>query len=142
MTDRTRLPARRPSITEALYWPLPPAPGGPLEALGRKVFVTAGFDPASGRILEVFLRGGSKHGERIDFALDEVAIMISRTLQRGVGLLDFFRVDGPLFLITDILADPSSPQRRAASLMIEAVLHRLVQLECEHGAQVRAVGAR
>jgi hypothetical protein len=144
MSDRVRLPTRRQSITEVLYWPVPASAGGPLEALGRKVFLTAGFDPHSGRILEVFLRGGSKHGDRIDFALDDVAIAMSRELQTGAGLLDFFRVDGPIFRITDLLAplEARAPDRRAAALMIEAVLHRLVQFECAHGADVRSVGAR
>ena len=144
MSDRARLPSRRQSITEVLYWPLPASAGGSLETLGRKVFLTAGFDPSSGRILEVFLRGGSKHGDRIDFALDEVAIAISRHLQAGIGLLDFFRVDGPIFAITDLLAplEARASDRRAAALMIEAVLHRLVQLECAHGAEIRSIGAR
>lgn len=137
-----RLPPRRPAITEVLFWPVPGSADGPLEALGRKVFMTAGFDPVSGRILEVFLRGGSKHGDRIDFALDDVAIAISRALQSGTGLLAFFRADGPLQTITDRLAERKSPARFAAALMVEAVLHRLVQLECELGGEVVAATRR
>ena len=142
MSDPARLPARLPSITEALYWPVVGAPGGPLEALGRKVFLTAGFHPASGRIVEVFLRGGSKHGDRIDFALAGVASAISRRLQSGVDLLEFFRIGGPLQSITDLLAERTSPARFAAALMVEAVLHRLVQLECAHGGDMAAMGSR
>lgn len=137
-----RLPARRPSITEVLFWPVPGSNGGPLEALGRKVFMTAGFHPQTGRILEVFLRGGSKHGDRIDFALDEVAIAISHALQGGADLLAFFRLPGPTQAIVDLLAEHGSPARMAASLMVEAVLHRLVQLECELGVQIATIGAR
>ena len=70
---RERLPNRRQSITDNLRWPL---------IDGRRIHVTAGLSLDS-RILETFLRGGGQVGSERDFLLDDVAVLISRTLQHG-----------------------------------------------------------
>jgi hypothetical protein len=122
------LPSRRPAVTERIYWPIDQGGSAALGALGRKVFLTAGFD-ASGRVLEVFLRGGSKHGERIDFALDELAIDISQRLQAGATLLQLLTTVAMHEMSAHLVGDVDAP-RLPAIIVIEAILHRLVQIEC------------
>ena len=70
------------------------AGASPLGALGRTVFLTAGCDPASGRVVAVFLRGGAKHGKslaktrRSDFrreALYRVRVALLSSSQTAYG---------------------------------------------------------
>lgn len=130
------LPPRRPSVTEWIYWPIDAGKQAALGALGRKVFITAGFDPATGRVVEVFLRGGSKHGDRIDFALDELAIDISRRLQAGASLFDLLTTLALYELSEHLVADDQrGASRFAIVLVIEAILHRVVQIECWASAE-------
>jgi hypothetical protein len=124
-----RVPSRRPSVTEAIYWPIDRGAAAALGVLGRKVFLTAGWDPSTGRVVEVFLRGGSKHGDRIDFALDELAIDLSRRLQAGAPLLQLLHTVALAELAEPLLPAPGAP-RFPSVLVVEAVLHRLVQIEC------------
>lgn len=122
------LPSRRPAVTERIYWPIDQGSSAALGALGRKVFLTAGFD-ASGRVLEVFLRGGSKHGERIDFALDDLAIDISHRLQAGATLLQLLATPALAELAVHLAPDEHA-RRLPIIIVVEAILHRLVQIEC------------
>jgi len=73
MKARERLPHRRQQVTDGIRWP---AEGG------RRIHVSAGFSD-DGRILETFLRGGGRTGSELDFLMDDVAVLISRLLQRG-----------------------------------------------------------
>lgn len=130
-----RVPNRRPSVTEALYWPVAAGQAAPLGALGRKVFLTAGFNPATGRVLEVFLRGGSKHGDRLDFALDELAIDTSRRLQAGESLLDLLSTIALAELARHLSPDGDAP-RFEFVIVVEAIVHRLVQIECSLAAEL------
>lgn len=69
--DRERLPNRRPTITEKI------------DAFGASLFVSAGFDPATGAVREVFF-GGTKEGSAMNAILDDVGVVISVALQHGV----------------------------------------------------------
>lgn len=69
--NRQRLPSRRPSETRKI------------DAFGRSLFVSAGFDPATGMVSEVFF-GGSKDGSAMDSIMGDVAVVISVALQYGV----------------------------------------------------------
>lgn len=77
MTTRIGLPDRRNQITERIAWALE---DGKMET---KVFVSAGFDPETIELREVFLRGGGKIGSERDFLLDDIAVLFSRALQCG-----------------------------------------------------------
>lgn len=119
------------SLNLWIYWPIDAGKQAALGALGRKVFMTAGFDPATGRVVEVFLRGGSKHGDRIDFALDQLAIDISRRIQAGTSLFELLTTLALYELSEHLVADDQrGAPRFPIVLVIEAILHRLVQIEC------------
>jgi hypothetical protein len=105
---RQRLANRRAGITDSVRWPLDG---------GRKVFVTAGFT-ADGRILETFLRGGGRVGSEIDFLLDDIAVILSRSLQHGDNLAALGRGVGRL-------------ATGAPSSVIGAVLDRLIEIESD-----------
>ena len=124
-----RVPSRRPAVTEAIFWPIDRGAAAALGALGRKVFLTAGWDTTTGRVVEVFLRGGSKHGDRVDFALDELAIDLSRRLQSGTPLLQMLHTVALAELAEHLLPAANAP-RFPSVLVVEAVLHRLIQIEC------------
>ncbi len=68
---RTRLPHRRPTITEKI------------DAFGNSLFVSAGVDPATGLVKEVFF-GGTKEGSAMDAIMADLAVVISVALQHGV----------------------------------------------------------
>lgn len=123
-------PPRRPSVTETIYWPVDRGAQEALGVLGRKVFVTAGYDRCTRRVFEVFLRGGSKHGDRVDFALDALAIDISRRLQVGATLFDLLTTRALYELSEHLVGDRHQGPRFPLVLVVEAVLHRLVQIEC------------
>lgn len=68
---RQRLPDRRPSVTTELVHEC------------RSYSVTIGFDPATGRIGEVFTHG-AKVGSAMDGILDDACVALSLLLQHGV----------------------------------------------------------
>ena len=70
---RRRLPDRRPSITQRIV------------ADGQAYNATAGIDPETTRINEVFLAGG-KVGSSMDAILGDAAVVISVALQHGVPI--------------------------------------------------------
>lgn len=69
MNGRTRLPNRRPAVSETFDWH------------GVDVTITLGFD-SDGAIREVFADGG-KTGSDFGGLLDDAAIMMSLLLQGG-----------------------------------------------------------
>jgi ribonucleoside-diphosphate reductase alpha chain len=70
-TPRNRLPHRRPVVTEKI------------DAFGKTLFVSAGLDPISGEVREVFFAGG-KEGSAMDAIMADVGVVISVALQHGV----------------------------------------------------------
>ncbi|MBC7907004.1 MAG: hypothetical protein H7Y60_09705 [Rhodospirillaceae bacterium] len=70
---RTHLPHRRPTITEKI------------EAFGARLFVSAGIDPATGKVKEIFF-GGTKEGSAMNAILGDVAVAISVALQHDVPI--------------------------------------------------------
>ena len=68
---RTRLPNRRPAVTETL------------EAGGQCFTATIGFDPATGQPRELFLSAG-REGSLIGSLLADAAVIVSITLQHGI----------------------------------------------------------
>lgn len=69
---RQRLPHRRPTVTEKLEG-----------CGGGSLFVSAGIDPNSGAVKEVFF-GGTKEGSGLDAIMGDIAVVISVALQHGV----------------------------------------------------------
>jgi hypothetical protein len=76
--NRQRMPDRRPTVTRKI------------DAFGRSLFVSAGFDPTTGTVREVFF-GGSKDGSAMDSIMGDVAVVISVALQYGVPAEDLAR---------------------------------------------------
>lgn len=68
---RTRLPDRRLTVTDTIA------------AYGRDFTVSAGIDPATGKIREVFL-GGEKSGSTLEHIFQDAAVIISVALQFGI----------------------------------------------------------
>ena len=81
MTDRTRLPNRRPNTTHHLE--VGPSASGAYS----KFEVTFGHDPASGKIKEVFVTQ-NKIGSDVDAMLSDAAILASRCLQAGMTVTE------------------------------------------------------
>ena len=71
---RTPLPNRRMNTTQKI------------DAFGKTLFVTAGFDQ-SGKVKEIFFAGG-KEGSSIDAIMGDVAVVISVALQYGIPASD------------------------------------------------------
>ena len=69
--QRTRLPNRRPLITETLI------------VGGQAIEASIGFDPATGRPRELFLTG-AKDGTDLAAILDDASVVLSVALQHGV----------------------------------------------------------
>lgn len=69
--ERKRLPHRRPAVT------------GVVEVFGNPLSVTAGFDPATGLVREIFF-SGAKSGSAVDQLTQDAAVVISVALQHGV----------------------------------------------------------
>ncbi len=69
--SRERLPERRLSFTDTI------------EAYNREFTVSAGIDPASGKIREVFL-AGEKSGSTLEHIFQDAAVVISIALQFGI----------------------------------------------------------
>ena len=83
MTERQRLPNRRPNETVAMAHE------------GHTYAVTLGFDPATGEVREIFTHG-AKVGSAMDGILDDVCILLSVLLQHGVEPASFVRSMGRL----------------------------------------------
>lgn len=69
---RERLPERRLTVTDIIA------------AYGRDFTVSAGIDPATGKIREVFL-GGEKSGSTLEHIFQDAAVIISVALQFGIA---------------------------------------------------------
>jgi hypothetical protein len=70
MSNRTRLPNRRPALTEIIT------------VGGREFAATVGFD-RRGRPKEIF-RAGAREGSDLQFVIADASIVISLALQYGV----------------------------------------------------------
>jgi hypothetical protein len=81
MSDRLRLPGRRPIVTSRLADPL----------TGHHFHFTTGFDHA-GRVKEFFLDSSGRAGALFDALIHDMCIMASRDcLQRGLSVRDLMR---------------------------------------------------
>jgi hypothetical protein len=81
MSDRLRLPTRRPILTNRLADPLS----------GQYWHFTTGFDHA-GRVREIFLDSSGRAGAPFDALIHDMCIMASRDcLQRGLLARDLLR---------------------------------------------------
>ena len=76
MTDRDRLPDRRPSITRRAVWQT--------ETSEHKFHVTIGIDPATGKVREVFYADGQRTGSGLQHAIQDACVLVSLLLQHGV----------------------------------------------------------
>ena len=83
MTERQRLPNRRPNETVAVVHE------------GSSYAVTLGFDPTTAEVREIFTHG-AKVGSAMDGILDDVCILLSILLQHGVQPSSFVGSMGKL----------------------------------------------
>jgi hypothetical protein len=109
---RHPLPDRRHQITERIAWALY---DGTWET---KIYVSAGIDPQTGALREVFLRGAGKVGSERDFLFDDIAVCLSRDLQHGDRLCDMAAGMGRF------------PDGKPASL-VGAIIDTLVKIEAD-----------
>lgn len=127
--DREELPNGRPSLCAKIYFPWRPADGEAIGALGRRVYVRAGFCVKRGMVREIFARGGSKVGEDIDTGLDNISMALSCLLQIGIPL-DVLAESAPPRLAHYLVApDRAIARQYAAHIAIQAVIHAAIQLE-------------
>lgn len=121
-------------MREYIWWPV--ASPEALGALGRKIYIDAGFDEC-GAVREVFARGGSKHGEQIDFGLDALAIDLSLSLQSGTSLLELAELAPQQYEHHLCPPEAGAALRLSARVVIAAIVHRLIQIECDVGPDKR-----
>jgi hypothetical protein len=98
---RERLRNRRPNLSTSIEWS------------GHRLSVCAGFNPETGRLLEVFVRAGRPDGH-LDQLADDVAVLISRGLQHGDGLADLAHGLGRL---------PDGTPTSIAGVILDELLH-------------------
>jgi hypothetical protein len=102
---RERLPNCRPNVTTSVRWPVDGE---------RQIHATAGLDPQTGAVSELFLRGGGRVGSEVGYLLDDVAVLASRPLQHD---------DAPAEIAHDLgtLPDgrPASVVAAAADLLLD-----------------------
>lgn len=80
---RQHLPNRRPSMTVRAVWKS--------EMAEHPFHVTAGFEPESGAIREVFYADGQRTGSNLRDTVQDACILISLLLQHGATLEEIGR---------------------------------------------------
>lgn len=110
---RVELPPRRQALRARLEF------RDPYNGADINLYVTAGIDPATGRIAELFLRPGGKMGKNslLERTLDDAAMTLSHCLRRGMSLAELAEAMG--CARADVGgAGPSSP---VAAAVVEAM---------------------
>lgn len=79
--QRRKLPDRRAQRTQKVALDMP-------NGAQVRLFVSGGFTPGTvsdggGQLLEVFLRGAGKSGSGLDLLVDDLAVLLSLSLQSG-----------------------------------------------------------
>ncbi len=128
---RTRLPNRRPAVTETL------------EVAGQCFEATIGFDPATGQPRELFL-AGAKDGSALAAILDDAAVVISVALQHNVPAEALAKSVGRMPAGPVAPADlDRTPDQRVPASPIGAALDRVARWEagitpasCRHSSAV------
>jgi len=83
---RRRLPDRRPSVTLPVVWRT--------EGGEQHFTLTAGYDPETGALAEVFYSDGQKTGSQLQHTVQDVCVIISVALQHGVAPAEMSRSIG------------------------------------------------
>lgn len=127
---RTRLPNRRPSITQEI------------EFGGRRFAITAGYGIAEGPRLiprEVFADGAdsgdAKEGQDITNIINDVSVLVSLALQDGIPAADLAKSMGRLpsspVMPADLDRSDGGAKARDPASVIGAIVDLLVELEAE-----------
>lgn len=107
MTQRKRLPDRRPSMTYKITWN------------NHNFSITIGFDPIDGVMREVFFADGQKTGTDIQHTIADTCVVLSIAMQNDVPVSSFVKSLG---VIPEFGAErPASP--------IGAIVNALLQVE-------------
>lgn len=87
------LPARRPVVSEKIV------------LHNTKLHLSAGFDPATMELKEIWIRGATHVGSERDFLLDDLAVMLSLLLQAGLRPQDLRKKlpPSPVSLVGEIV---------------------------------------
>ena len=75
---RNTLPNRRPCVTVKVIWQT--------AATAQTFHVSAGFDPATGELAEVFAADGQRSGSDLQAVITDACVLTSLLLQHGVSL--------------------------------------------------------
>lgn len=76
--DRIRPPNRRLSVTACAVWKT--------ESAEHAFHITAGFNPADGRLVEVFYADGQKSGTNLRDTVQDACVLVSLLLQYGASI--------------------------------------------------------
>jgi hypothetical protein len=104
---RERLPDRRPSETRAVAW------------RGGALAVTAGFDPATGAVREVFA-SGYRFGSDLQATIDDACVIVSIALQHGARPAELRRSLGTVPALGD--AGPGEEPASVLGAIVGALL--------------------
>ncbi len=113
MTQRTRLPDRRLSVTRSGTWAT--------DHGAHHFSLTLGIHPATGQVLEVFYADGQRTGSGLQHAIQDACVLISLLLQHGVAAADI----GKSLATAPVLGTP-----RPATVI--GVIAELVRDEQDH----------
>lgn len=109
--SRDRLPNRRPSINVEVIWQTD---------AGEAAFtLTAGFDPATGLLREVFYSDGLKSGAAMLHTIQDACVLVSLALQHGAYLDVLAHSLGRLGRGCHV---PASPIGAVVDALVEAAL--------------------
>jgi len=120
MTERSRLPNRRPSMNVSVDWQ------------HHSFALTVGFDPDRGRIAEVFYGDGQKTGTDLLHTVQDACVIISVALQYGIPLEALGRSLGTAPGLMGV-EGPASPI--GAVVAVLDVLAREMDASLGHGAE-------
>lgn len=134
---RARLPNRRPSVNVEVVWQTD---------AGEAAFtLTAGFDPATGKLREVFYSDGLKSGTAMLHTIADACVLVSLALQHGAYLDQLAHSLGRLGRGCNV---PASPIGAVVDALVEAALDLdqedfpvLIEDDFEHEAAQAAAEA-
>lgn len=119
MSERHRLPNRRPQLTERLT------------VAGASYDASIGFDLATGQPREVFIEG-PKPGSGMAFIVADASVLISLALQHGTSPAALARS------MARVPKDPEGAETEPATI-IGAAVDLLVEVEREIATEIEAV---
>ena len=116
MTDRQKLPNRRPSVNHRVVWET--------NESSHTFYVSIGVDPKSGKALEVFYADGQKVGHTLQLMAQDSCVLVSLLLQGG-----FCAADIAKSLSTIPMHQYGAEPRHVPATLIGAIIQQLEACE-------------